>query len=320
MSRGPPELSREDDLSFLTPPGEVADWRMVAVFDAAAEVGLFEELPASPIEAAARLGLDERAVRILLDALSVWGIVEELDGSYSMSPGWPPDRGEAATLRQHAQVLRTWSTQLGDRLRGTSPSPFEMPPERRRLWLEALAARAREQAPLVVEACLRRFPDARRVLDLGGGHGEHARAFGQRGLSVVLQDLEPTIELLKSSDLPHSGVELFAGDFFETLPATRFDLVLCAGVTHIYDSTHNRLLYRRLASTIAPGGGLAIVTFLPERDPRASIFAVQMLAVSTGGNAHKENDYCEWLRAEGYREPEIQSLGDSPNFLLLAPR
>ena len=196
-----------------------------------------------------------------------------------------------------------------------------MTQERRKRWLEALAEGARDRAPLVVEACLGRFTDARRVLDLGGGHGEYARAFAQRGSSVVLQDLEPTVELLvDAGDLPRCGVELFAGDFFETLPDSRFDLVLCAGVTHIFDGERNRLLYRRLTRIIAPGGGLAIVTFLPERDPRASIFALQMLAVSTGGNAHKESDYREWLEAEGYGEPEILRLGDNPNFLLLAPR
>lgn len=313
-------MSHREDFSFLAPPGEVVDWRLIVAFDVAAEVGLFEELPATPAEAAARLGLDERAVRILLDALSVWGVVEELDGSYSMRPGWSPDRGEAAILRHHAQVIRTWSTQLGDRLRGVPPSPSEMPPERRRLWLEALAEGARDQVPVVVEACLRRFPNTRRVLDLGGGHGEHARAFARRGLSVTLQDLEPTIELLNESDLPSFGVELFAGDFFESLPAAKFDLVLCAGVTHIFDGERNRLLYRRLTSILAPDGGLAIVTFLPEQDPRALIFAVQMLAVSVGGNAHKESDYREWLESEGYGEPEIRSLGDNPNHLLLASR
>ncbi len=313
-------MSYGDDLSFLALPDEVADWRLVAAFDAAAEVGLFEELPAAPAEVANSLGLDERAVRILLGALSVWGVVEEHDGSYSTHPAWSSNPGEAATLRHHARALRTWSTQLGDRLRGTPPSASETPPKRRRLWLEALAAGARNQTPLVVEVCLERFPNARRVLDLGGGHGEHACAFARRGLSVMLQDTEHTVELLKSSGLPCSEVELFGGDFFETLPATRFDLVLCAGVTHTYDREHNRLLYRRLASILAPGGGLAIVTFLPERDPRALIFAVQMLAVSAGGNAHKERDYREWLQAEGYQEPEIRPLGSNPNFLLLAPR
>ena len=313
-------MSGKDDLSFLAPPGEATDWRLIVAFDAAAEVGLFEELPANPGEAAARLGLDERAVRILLGALSVWGVVEESDGGYSMRPDWSPDQGESATLRHHAQVLRTWSTQLGDRLRGIPPSPSEMPLERRRRWLEAMASKARDQAPLTVEACLQRFPNARRVLDLGGGHGEYARAFAQRGLIVTLQDLEPTIELLKDSDLPNFGVELFAGNFFEALPAAEFDLVLCAGITHTYDGERNRLLYRRLTSILAPGGGLAIVTFLPERDLRALIFAVQMLAVSVGGNAHKESDYREWLQAEDYREPEIQSLGNTPNHLLLAPR
>jgi len=313
-------MPTSDDFSFLAPPGEVADWRLVAAFDAAAEVGLFEKLPATPTEAVTRLGLDERAVRILLGALSVWGMLEELSGRYSIRPEQFPDKGEAATLRHHAQVLRTWSTRLGDRLRGDPPAPSSMPPERRRRWLEALAEGARDRAPLVVEACLRRFPDARRVLDLGGGHGEYARAFAQRGSSVVLQDLEPTIELLKSSDVPRSGVELFAGDFFEALPDARFDLVLCAGVTHIFDGERNHLLYRRLTQIIAPGGGLAIVTFLPERDPTALIFAVQMLAVSAGGNAHKESDYREWLRVEGYGEPEILRPGHDPNFLLLASR
>ena len=293
---------------------------MVVAFDAAAEVGLFEELPATPTKAAARLGLDERAVRILLGALSVWGLVEERDGSYSICPDQLPAQGEAATLRHHAQVLRTWSTQLGDRLREAPPAPSEMTQERRKRWLEALAEGARDRAPLVVEACLQRFPDARRVLDLGGGHGEYARAFARRGSSVTLQDLEPTIELLDAGDLPESGVELFAGDFFETLPDERFDVVLCAGITHIFDGERNRLLYRRLASIVAPGGGLAIVTFLPERDPIASIFAVQMLAVSAGGNAHKERHYREWLGAEGYGEPGILRLGDTPNFLLLASR
>lgn len=312
-------MSHRDDFSFLAPPGEVADWRLVAAFDVAAEVGLFEELPATPGEATARLGLDERAVRILLGALSVWEVVEEIDGTYSIRPD-QPYLEETATLRHHARVLRAWSTQLGDRLRGIPPSPSEMPPERRRLWLEALAEVASNRAPFVVEACLRRFSNARRVLDLGGGHGEYARAFAQQDLSVTLQDLEPTIELLKSSSLHHSGVELFAGDFFETLPAARFDLVLCAGITHIFDAAHNRLLYRRLASIITTGGGLAIVTFLPERDPRALIFAVQMLAVSTGGNAHTESEYRGWLKAEGYRDLEIRNLGDSPNHLLLASR
>lgn len=313
-------MSSRDDLSFLAPPSEVADWRLIVAFDVAAEAGLFTELPATPEEAATRLGLDERAVRILLGALSVWRVVEELDGNYSMHPDWTSDQGEAATLRHHAQVLRTWSTQLGDLLQAIPPSPSEMPLERRRRWLEAMASKARDQAPLAVEACLQRFPDARRVLDLGGGHGEYARAFAQRGLGVTLQDLEPTIELLKGGDLPNFGVELFAGDFFEALPAAEFDLVLCAGITHTYDGERNRLLYRRLTSILAPGGGLAIVTFLPEWDPRALIFAVQMLAVSAGGNAHKESDYREWLKAEGYRKPEIQSLGNAPNHLLLAPR
>ncbi len=70
---------------------------------------------------------------------------------------------------------------------------------------------------------------------------------------------------------------------------------------------------------LALSGGLAIVTFLPERDPQGVIFAVQRLAISVGSNAHPESEYREWLRAKGYGEPEIQNLGNSPDHLLLAP-
>jgi len=119
-------LSNRDELSFLAPPGEVADWRLVAAFDAAAEVGLFEELPATPKEAVTRLGLDERAVRILLGALSVWGVVEEFDGSYSMRPDQlirTRQRPCATTLKSSAPGVPSSATGYGEPLLPPSRCP-----------------------------------------------------------------------------------------------------------------------------------------------------------------------------------------------------
>lgn len=289
------------DVSFLAPPGQVCDWRMVLLHDAAAEAGILDRLPGTPSEVAKALDLDEHAVRVLLEALTAWDIVRSFrGGEYARGDGAP---GEitAATLRQHARSLRQWVTGIDDRLHGVPPPPRDMTPARTDLWLQALAQNARRTAPAMVDLCISRLPHARRVLDLGGGHGEHAMEFARRGLAVTMQDRPLVVELASQrGELAAAGVQLFAADFFDRLPDDQFDLVFCTGVTHTMDSNHNLTLYRRLRSVIAPGGTLVIGTLLRGRDPIAALFAVQMLVVAAGGDTHSEKDYRAWLAAAGY--------------------
>ena len=111
----------------------------------------------------------------------------------------------------------------------------------------------------MVDACLRRFPRARRVLDLGGGHGEQSLEFARRGLRPTMQDRPEVVEIAeRRGQLGNAGVELFAGDFFTTLPPGPFDLVICGLTTNMYDGARNRDLYRRPRPITAPAGGLAI--------------------------------------------------------------
>jgi hypothetical protein len=58
-------------------------------------------------------------------------------------------------------------------------------------------------------------------------------------------------------------------------------------------------------------GGVAIVTFLRHRNPLADVFAVQMLVNANGGDTHGEEEYREWLTAEGYRVDDVPV--DVPN-------
>lgn len=307
------------DLSFLAPPGQIQDWRMTVLVDAAEEMGVLAALPATKKELCEDLGLDRHALGVMLDALGAFGVVERaVDDVYR--PG--PDALEpeaVAVLRHHARALRRWSTTVDDCLRGADVGVNRGPmltPER---FIDALAVGARRLAPGIVNSCLARFPDARRVLDLGGGHGEYALEFARRGLQVTMQDLPAMIEVLEArGHLGEAGVELFAGDFFEVLPDGPYDLVLCAGVTHTFDAEHNQTLYRRLRPLLSEPGGLVVVTFLRGRNAISALFAVQMLVNGAGGDSHSEEDYRTWLAEAAFASIEIVQVEDRPQTMLFA--
>lgn len=306
--------------SFLGPPGSVHDWRMVLLYDAAVEAGLLAGLPSTAAALAARLDVDEHAVRVVLDALAAWDVVETAgDAGYRTGPGAPGPEA-AAVLRHHARIVRTWSAQLDDRLRGVPPDERPADPGRVERMLASLTVLARETAAGTVDACLSPAPGARRALDLGGGHGEYALELARRGLHVIMQDRPEVVERARRRGLDAAGVELFAGDFFEVLPDGPFDLVLCSGVTHAYDGERNLELFRRIRPLLSPDGVLALRTLLRGTHPVAAIFAVNMLVAARGGDSHGEGDYRRWFAEAGYGDVEVRALDRASEHLVLASR
>lgn len=306
------------DLSFLAPPDASVDWRLVVAYATAAQTGLLTALPADTVTAADRCDLDERAVRAVLGILETWDIVtRDENGCYATgprAPTWPGD----ATLLTHAAVIRQWSSSLPARLRRPGANTPALPARPPKMRLDTLAARTRRLTGPVLDHCLTRFPGATRVLDLGGGHGEYSLAFAERGLHTTMQDLPEVIQTAEArGELSAAGVDLFPGDLHTTLPAGPFDLVLCSTVTNMFDATRNRSLYRRLEPIIAPGGGLAIVSYLRGRNQVAAMFAVQMLTHTDGGDAHSESDYHRWLTEAGYHPPELHDIADSSLTIVL---
>jgi SAM-dependent methyltransferase len=313
------EQSVRERGSFCAPPGEVSDWRLALLYDAAVDAGVLDSLPASAAEVARQLELDAHAVRVLLDALATWDLVGHGDDGRYVPGAEPPTRDEAAGLRFHARAIRRWSAQVDDRLRGAaSPAPWRPGPAELERWQRAMATGARAGAPAAIDACLRLAPAARSVLDLGGGHGEYAAEFARRGLRAIVQDRPETIEALRAAGwLSEPGVDVFAGDFFETLPAEEFDVVFCAGVTHTFGRERNLELYRRVRQVLTPGGGLAILTFR-RGHPVSALFAMQMLMVGGGADTHGEDDYRSWLAEAGYSPVHIQDMRERPNWLIFA--
>ena len=307
------------DLSFLTPPGEIADWRMTVLFDAVAGAGVLDRLPGSAADLAGSTGLDAHGLRVVLDALAAWGVVaRDVDGRYVAGPE-APEADDAAVIRHHARAVRRWTTTLDARLRG-EPEAQRVGMVEPAVFADALSVTARAAAPGLVDRCLDRFPGTRSVLDLGGLHGEYSLEFARRGLAVTMQDLPPMIEVARARGrLEAAGVELFEGSFFDAVPEGPFDLAFCCGITHTFDGDRNRALFANLRPVVPAGGGVAVVTFLRGRKPLADVFAVQMLVNGNGGDSHTEEEYRDWLGAAGFRvDGDPLDVPDRPQSVLFA--
>lgn len=317
---GPADLFARHSLGELRDLAE-----MTAVVAAAASTGVFRAMadePRGPERLARRLGLDERAVRILLPALADLGLLEERGGLYHLteharrSLADPEAETYAARGLPHwLHGLRAWS-RLPQVLRLGGPLEDEEPAgerDRSRLdrFMEAMAAAPTERVERLVRACLRRVPGARTMLDLGGGPGHIARAFAGAGLEATLLDTPETVGHVEGAyGLGEvEGLRVVGADFLEDpLPDGPFDVVLLSNVTHIYSPEDNRRLLGKAAAVTAPDGIVAIVDFVRGRSGRAARFALLMLMKTDGGSTYTEADYRSWLEESGFGEMEIEDL------------
>ncbi|MDH3300934.1 MAG: class I SAM-dependent methyltransferase [Acidimicrobiia bacterium] len=312
-------MANDRDLGFLAEPGDLADWRMVILVDNAARAGLLDLLPGTAEEAAAKAGMHPKSARVLLDALTVFGVVTVIDDGETVYRPGPamPDGDQRAILAQHAQFIGRWASELPGRL----PDPINR--ERRPWirpglagWLASLGARAKGEAPGVIDRCLAAFPNARTVLDVAGGHGEYGIEAARRGLDVTLLDLPQVIDIVSEwPSVRETGIHLWAGDVFDSRPDATFDLVLAFGFTHTQPAGRIATLFPHLAALTNNGGGLAVNTFLRGSGPVARLFAVQMLIAGNDGDTHRLEDYVSWITAAGYDEPWLED-GDGRTLLL----
>lgn len=294
----------------------------------AAEVGLFEGLadrPATPVELARELSLDARAVGIVLGTLEALGLVVRESGRFTLTlegraryADPAADGYEGVAARRWRRTMRAWlqldrALQEGGPLsEGSQEEDEEDEEESLARFMAAMAQKPSARVNRLVDLCLERRPDARTVLDLGGGPGVHSRAFAGRGLQATLFDRPEAIEHVHSAygleDL--SAIELAGGDFLEELPEGPFDIVLLSNITHIYSAETNADLVRRIAGVQEPGSLIALMDFVRGRSAFAPLFAITMLLHTEEGDTHDLDAYRSWLSDAGYGQVEIEDVDE----------
>ncbi|MBN2427471.1 MAG: methyltransferase domain-containing protein [Deltaproteobacteria bacterium] len=284
-----------------------------------AELDLFNLLDRNPLsaeEVAKTKGANLRALTILLDALCALDILQKEAGRYQLQGSLAPvltSSGPETVLPMilHLETLwHNWS-QITNIVAGEWTPGVEktgaLAPGNRRAFIGAMHVVGAKTAPQVVAAV--NPGNARRLLDVGGASGTYTLAFlaAEPRMQATLFDLPPVIEIARER-IEKAGcterVTLVPGDFnSDPLPAGH-DLALLSAIIHQNSPEQNRLLYQRVFEALEPGGRIVIRDYVmsPDRtEPRSgTLFAVNMLAGTEGGNTYTFEEIKEGLTTAGF--------------------
>ncbi len=274
------------------------------------------------------LKADKRALYIVLEALCRTGYLERKNEKYLITARARMlfiEQGEhylGGYLPHFMNRMKSWldlsliiKGEKGGRKRPDSVSAF----------MNAMASRPDALVEDVIEECLKRKADAKKVLDLGGGPGKYAKAFINRGLEAVLFDTPETIDyvgrefgLSDTRELTLKKGDFTNDDFIAEFEKASFDIVFMGHVTHIYSEEENRALFLRIWKLIKRGGMAVIEDFVRGRSPYAEMFAVNMLAGTERGGTWTESQYREWLTDAGFCDIEVADLDGDEKQLITA--
>jgi SAM-dependent methyltransferase len=307
-------------------PDRVEDWHEVLAVAAALRTGLVEAFayPSPPGAAAARLGLDERAVGTVAGALEHFGYLRDDGGRLALTSRGRALLGPAGDGRDPAaEIMLTERAiaahlRLAEVLRTGRPvdDVSRAPAEEQARFMRAMRDAAHPRIPATLAAVGPPPREGGRLLDAGGAPGSYARAFAGAGWRVTVLDLPESLAITRP-ELVAGGIEVVEGDMTETLPEGPWNCIYLGNVTHLFGPEEVRALLRRAAASLVPGGLLAVQDIVRGRSLQAERFAVLMLLVTEGGRTYGEDEYRAWMGAAGCPVERIVDVEEAWHQLLL---
>jgi len=300
----------------------------------AVELGLFDHLeqPLASAELAARVGVGERALGILLDALAALKLIAKDSGRYRngeavskwLVSGKPDWRG--AIFRHTANYWAGWN-QLTRTIRGGHEAidEHQREGEEQRAFILGMHAIARDLAPRL--AAMLPLPESGEALDIGGGPGTYAMAFcrARPKLRVTIFD-RPSTEPIARDVISREGAEVAqrigfrGGDFTADPLGSGYQFAWMSQVLHAYSEEECAALIAKAAAALSSGGTLAVHEFALGRDKtsplRAALFSVHMLLMTPGGRAYGREEIGGWLRQAGLRRVSERRASGSTSLIL----
>jgi cyclopropane fatty-acyl-phospholipid synthase-like methyltransferase len=292
-------------------------------------------------EIAAAVNAAERGVRILCDTLTVIGFLEKRDLHYALTDATAMflDKRSQAYLGNAVDFIMSPQQRRGFddltnavRKGGSSISgDASMDPDSE-MWVKF----ARSMAPLM-------FPTAQavaehigfdterevKVLDIAAGHGiygimtakryPNAQVYGADWTKVLAVARE-NAEKFGVADRYHT----IGGDAFESDLGTGYDVILLPNFLHHFDVPTCEKFIRKLDASLAEGGKVLTVEFVPNDDrvspPPSAMFSLVMLAATPGGDAYTFGELKQMFENAGFAHNEIVELHPMPQHLIISTR
>ena len=238
------------------------------VFMTAAEMGLFDllEQPATADDVIASLGSHAELTEQFLNVLVALGLLVKDGATYATEPSLAPfimNKGLHTIEHycQHAREDRDDWLRLGLILRA---GPLMKPQHQHAFdpgltrWIGRWAMLGRLQATLKIVADLPDFQKARKVIDIGGGHGLFAIGFAQENPNVEAYVFDrPNVTVTTQEAIAEHGmqdrVKTISGDLSEDDIGSGYDIVFQA--LSYYKSREKTVeIYRKVRDALNDGG------------------------------------------------------------------
>lgn len=294
------------------------------IFRTANELGIFDALgagPATAAEVAQARALQERPLRLLLDALCAIGTLNRDEDIYSAAPVMQFLAGNYRNLSDEYWDYLPQFLQSGIPL--AEMDSVEQSADQYEKQVTALAWMMTPAAEAL--ATMLGLGSARkslRILDVGAGSAIWSLTCARHdaGTTVTASDWPVIVEIAAGFARQMGLEDRFAaipGNYHEAdLGEEAFDLAIIANVTHIETPDGNRDLLRRIHAALKPDGEVVIVDVLPaHREGRipATLYALGLGLRTAEGQVYGERALKGFLRDAGFVDPVCQPVPVSPH-------
>jgi ubiquinone/menaquinone biosynthesis C-methylase UbiE len=298
-----------------------------AIVGSAAKHGIFNALEGEGDDAkgvAKKAGISERGSQALLDGLNGLGLVTLSNGRYRNTPEAANFlvRGKPAYFGGMAEVMASgmndWTKLPEAAQTGNPAGAFTTEMEDNEYWhllVPAIATLSFPVAQLIAERLGIAKAGPVRWLDVGGGSGVWSAVWlGANKQTKGVQLDWPAVNKIAKGFVGNFGVsdrfETIDGDFHTVDFGSReYDYAIYAHIAHQETPSNNIEIFRKFRKALKPGGTLVVNDFILTNErqghPFALMFAAQMLLVTKGGNAWREDDYRTWLAEAGFKSVEF---------------
>jgi 2-polyprenyl-3-methyl-5-hydroxy-6-metoxy-1,4-benzoquinol methylase len=288
---------------------------------------------------AKRCRATERGIRILCDYLVIIGFLTKQDQRYGLPPESAAflDRRSPTSMASTAGFLTlpevvTGFMHLADAIRSGEPPmggegsvSHENP-----VWVEfarSMAPMMRPAAEGIANAIGASAGKKWKVLDLAAGHGVYGITVAQHNpnAEIFAQDWAPVLAVAMENARA-AGVEsrmhLVPGSAFDADLGDGYDLILITNFLHHFDPPTNETLLRRLRASLAPGGIVVTLDFIPNEDrvtpARSAGFAMTMLGTTKHGDAYTASEYRKMFENAGFTQNEVPPPLPSGHTLIIS--
>ena len=317
--------------------------QVTAILQAGVQLRVFDQIAAGTDKAAliaTAIDADERATRILLDALAALELLERHDDTYRLSPladaflvtSRPTYLGGTVDIFAPPWVWSSHQT-LAEVVRhgGTILNEHAETPEHA-FWTTFAPSSVGIAAPagqMIIDLLGDWSADREelQILDVACGGGMISLPLTARTprAHTTLLDWANVLELTKDTIGRlglHERTSLIEGDMFQVPLRGPYDLIIASHVFHHFSEARCLELIRRLAAALKPDGRLVIQDFVsgpqPAQAPFPYLFSVRMLTWTREGQAYSLDTYQRLLHAAGFSAPEVHASDALPSQVLIA--